>query len=126
MQKIVQISICLYLLGKDISDALCIIQRHCCAAFYHYLKTTDNNEEEQHKYCTKTSDPWCFYHQMKLQSINNNNSIKKQNKKQNYLDPIFREVLKPMIVKLTAKQILRRCLRGFTQNSNKSLNSVVW
>ena len=63
---------------------------------------------------------------MKLQSINYNNSIKKQNKNQNYLDPIFREVLKPMIVKLTAKQLLRHCLLGFTQNSNESLNSVVW
>ncbi|CAF4434575.1 unnamed protein product [Rotaria sp. Silwood2] len=31
-----------------------------------------------------------------------------------------------MIVKLTAKQLLRRCLREITQNSNESLNSVVW
>ncbi|CAF2949907.1 unnamed protein product [Rotaria sp. Silwood2] len=31
-----------------------------------------------------------------------------------------------MILKLTAKQLLRRCLRGITQNSNESLNSVVW
>ncbi|CAF4434584.1 unnamed protein product [Rotaria sp. Silwood2] len=40
-------------LGKEISDALRIIQRHCRAAFYHYLKTTDNDEEEQRKYCSK-------------------------------------------------------------------------
>ncbi|CAF3311856.1 unnamed protein product, partial [Rotaria sp. Silwood2] len=112
--------------GKEISDALCIMQRHCCAAFYHYLKTTDNNEEEQHKYCPKTSNTWCFYHKIKSQSNNNNCSIKKQKKNQSYLDPIFREVLEPMILKLTAKQLLRRCLRGITQNSNESLNSVVW
>ncbi|CAF1475225.1 unnamed protein product, partial [Rotaria sordida] len=112
--------------SKKISDALCIMRRHCCAAFYHYLKTTDDNEEEQHKYCPKTSNTWCFYHKIKSQSNNNNCSIKKQKKNQSYLDPIFREVLEPMILKLTAKQLLRRCLRGITQNSNESLNSVVW
>jgi hypothetical protein len=118
--------LCLYLLGKEISQALCVIQKHCLAAFYHYLKTIDNNEEEQHKYCPQTADTWCFYHQMKLQSSNNKSNTKKQKKNQDALDPIFREVLKPMIVKLTSKRLLRRCLRGITQNSNESLNSVVW
>ncbi|CAF1445563.1 unnamed protein product [Adineta steineri] len=31
-----------------------------------------------------------------------------------------------MTVKLRAKELSRRCLRGITQNSNESLNSAVW
>lgn len=102
------------------------MQKCCREAFYHYLKTPDGNEEEQHKYCPKASDSWCFYHRMKLQSIDKTKNVKEQKKKRNILDPIFREILKPMIIKLTSKKLLRRCLRGITQNSNESLNSMVW
>lgn len=31
-----------------------------------------------------------------------------------------------MINDLTSKELLSRCVRGLTQNSNESLNSVVW
>jgi len=101
--------------------------KKCCrASFYHYIKTSDDNEEQQHKYCPKTSDTWCFYHRMKLQSIEKKKNIEVSNRKRITLDPIFRQILKPMIRKLTSKKLLRRCLRGVTQNSNESLNSVVW
>ena len=43
-----------------------------------------------------------------------------------FLDPIFHDILQPLIDKLTSKELLRRCLRGITQNSNESLNSIVW
>jgi hypothetical protein len=111
-------------LGKELNEALDIMQKACLAAFYHYVKTNDNNEEEQHKYCPKTDDSWCFYQQANMSKYKNNNV--KQKKKHDFLDPIFREILQPMILKLTCKSLLRRCLRGITQNSNESLNSIVW
>lgn len=44
---------------------------------------------------------------------------------QNYLDPVFRDILQPIIDKLTSRQLLRHCLRVITQSSNESLNSSV-
>ncbi|CAF5061747.1 unnamed protein product, partial [Rotaria sp. Silwood1] len=57
-------------------------------------------------------------------SSRNNTNIRKKNDR-NFLDPIFRDILQPLIDKLTSKELLRRCLRGITQNSNESLNSIV-
>jgi hypothetical protein len=39
---------------------------------------------------------------------------------------VFLEILTPMIDRLTNPSLLKRCLRGATQNANESLNSVVW
>ncbi|CAF3980500.1 unnamed protein product [Rotaria sp. Silwood1] len=111
--------------GKEVNEALDIMQQFTRAAFYHYLKTKDGNKEEQHQYCPKTSNTWCFYHQQKMLSSRNNTNIRKKNDR-NFLDPIFRDILQPLIDKLTSKELLRRCLRGITQNSNESLNSIVW
>ena len=36
------------------------------------------------------------------------------------------EILSPMINTLTDQSLLRRCLRGATQNANESINSVIW
>ncbi|CAF3031777.1 unnamed protein product [Rotaria sp. Silwood2] len=37
----------------------------------------------------------------------------------------FSNILRPMIDKLTSRNLLRRCLRAITQNSNELLNSIV-
>jgi hypothetical protein len=100
------------------------MQQYCRAAFYHYIKTKNNDEELQHEFCPKTNDTWCFYQKSKLLSITEDTKTKKKN--QTYLDPVFRDLLRPMIDKLSSRQLLRRCLRGITQNSNESLNSIVW
>lgn len=101
------------------------MQQYTRAAYYHYIKTEDGNDEEQHQYCQTASNTWCFYHKKKMTSSHNDTNIKKR-KDRNFLDPVFRDVLQPIINKLTSKELLRRCLRGMTQNSNESLNSIVW
>ncbi|CAF2910502.1 unnamed protein product [Rotaria sp. Silwood2] len=100
------------------------MQKSYQAAFYHYIKTADNNEEQQHQFCPKTEDTWCAYHKNKLTPTRNDDKPQKK-KNWKFLDPIFRHVLQPMIDTLTSKELLRRCLRGLTQNSNESLNSIV-
>ena len=125
MQKVyLKIFDCIYL-GKEVNEALDIMQQFTRPAFYHYIKMKDGNNEEQHQYCPKTSNTWCFYHQKKILSSGNNTSIRKKNDP-SFLDPIFRDILQPLIDKQTSKELLRRCLRGITQNSNESLNSIVW
>ncbi|CAF2715562.1 unnamed protein product [Rotaria sp. Silwood2] len=110
---------------KKLNEALNIMQKSCRAAFYHYIKTVDNNEEQQHQFCPKTEDTWCAYHKKKLTPTRNDDKAQKK-KNQEFLAPIFRNVLQPMIDTLTSKELLRRCLHGLTQNSNESLNSIVW
>ena len=108
------------------NEALDIMQRHCRAAFYHYMKTDNQDEEEQHKFCPKTKMTWCTYHKDKLlTSVGSDNKAKKK-KHQIYLDPIFRHILQPMIDTFTSRDLLRRCLHAGTQNSNESINSIIW
>ena len=104
--------------------ALGIIQKCCRAAFYHYIKTSNDDPAEQHKFCPTTNDTWCSYQKGQINS--NSNNSKRQNKHHQYLDPVSGDVLEQMINKLTSKLLLRRCLRATTQNSNESLNSIVW
>jgi len=111
-------------LDKGIKEALHTMRNYCLAAFHHYIKTNNNNQEQQHQYCPQTKDTWCTYQRNKF--LLNSNDKEKKKKTQTYLDPIFGEILQPMITKMTSRKLLRRCLRGMTQNRNECLNSVVW
>ena len=125
MQKVyLQIFDFIYL-SKEVNEALDIMQQFTRAVFYRFIKTKDGNNEEQHQYCPKTSDTWCFYHQQKISSNGNDTSIRKKNDR-SLLHPIFRDILQPLIDKLTSRELLRRYLCGISQNSNESLNSLVW
>ena len=42
------------------------------------------------------------------------------------LPSVFVDALKPILTRLTNEDILQRCLKGFTQNQNESLNDTVW
>ena len=112
-------------IDKDVDEAMNIMQQRCRAAFFHYIRTNDNDEDEQHKYCPKTADSWCLYQNSKFLSNGKDAGVRRK-KNRNYLDPVFLDILKPIIDRLTSRQLLRRCLRGVTQNSNESLNSVLW
>jgi hypothetical protein len=56
--------------------------------------------------------------------VTNKNEDEIKNKSR--LDPVFLDLLQKMIKDLSSKELLSRCVRGLTQNSNESLNSVVW
>ena len=62
------------------------------------------------------SDAWCTYKQ-------DPNTF--QNK-HHHLHSVFYSELKPLFERLSARDLLFRCLHGQTQNQNESLNSVVW
>ena len=81
-----------------------------CFGLYHCLKLPD---KERHKYCPSNS--WCKY-KKKLSCPD----------KPHHLDPVFEKHLKPIYERLSDPALLARCLPGYTQNANESVNSLVW
>ncbi|CAF1595511.1 unnamed protein product [Didymodactylos carnosus] len=102
----------------DESEAIRIMKEKCLAAFLHNIRS--KNRKQQHCYCLKTSDTWCSYQRDRL-----TNSNEDKNKEKLRLDPEFCKILHSLITKLTNESLLRRCLRGVTQNANESLNGIV-
>ncbi|CAF3020724.1 unnamed protein product, partial [Rotaria socialis] len=105
----------------DEGDAVKLIERRCRAAFLHNIKNP--NGELQHGLCQTEPYSWYSYQKDKYVPLKQKIDPAKQIKR---LDPIFLEILTPMIDTLTNPILLRRCLRGATQNANESINSVVW
>lgn len=59
---------------------------------------------------------WCVY----------KNKGKRPRHQEYYLLPQYLPYLLPVFEKLSSKDLLKRCLFGFTQNANESLNLLVW
>ena len=79
-----------------------------------------DNLEERHQFCPKGVDSWCTYQQKKagVQVDFKNNDP--------HLDPVFLEFLLPLYTRLSDKKLLKKCVPGFSQNTNESLNALVW
>ena len=80
------------------------------AGLYHCLKLP---LKERHQYCPSNS--WCKY-KKGLPCPD----------KPHHLDPVFKKCLKPIYDRLSDPALLARCLPGYTQNSNESINALVW
>ena len=77
------------------------------------------DEAPQHQYCPAGANSWCKWQQVQAgtrPSYEHKPAISKA---------VF-DVLKPIYVKLSERQLLERCLMGATQNSNESFNAIVW
>jgi len=88
------------------------------AAIIHHCSETSNSEA-CHQYCPRGENTWCKYH--KLQD------------KESYpprinLPSAVAEVISPIIshTDLGVDSLLSRCLDGETQNTNESLNQLIW
>ena len=77
----------------------------CWAAFYHSLST---DEEPQHDRCPVGADSWCKYQK----ALALHHEILPHN---TMIPPDF-----------VPYELLKKCLRGDTQNLNESFNSLVW
>ena len=102
--------------NKDINSveerdaAVQVMQTEIMAGLYHSLKLPN---KERHKYCPNNS--WCRY-KKKIPCPD----------KPHHLDPVFEKYLHPIYERLSDPALLSRCLPGFTQNANESINSLVW
>lgn len=88
------------------------MQNDIMAVLYHSCNVS---EKTRHQYCPSGKDSWCqFKRTGRFES------------KDHHLDPVFLELLEPVFKRLCEQSLLRRCLPGFSQNSNESINSLVW
>lgn len=78
------------------------------------------NENPKHGFCPEGPESWCTY--QKAVSANQVDNYRHKNTipvaVMDFIKPIFDDLSKPVL--------LRRCLKGMTQNANESYNNLLW
>lgn len=93
------------------------MRKEIYATLYHKIST---NDKPQHDRCPAGEDSWCSWQQAKV-----SDTLPLHEHKAAMSMTVFNAVQK-IYEDLTADELLSRCLGGYTQNANESLNSVVW
>lgn len=100
------------------SDSVEKMKNAIWATYYHYSSTDEN---PQHDQCPTGADSWCEW--QKAAASNDLTSFK------HTYSPLTSDVLeaiKPIYEDLSKDALLERCVGGFTQNNNESLNQLIW
>lgn len=89
------------------------------ATFYHYSSTDTN---PQHNLCPEGINSWCTWQKAKAER-----TIKtyKHDPKHTLPSEVLRAI-KPIYEDLSQQKLLERCVGGYTQNNNESLNNLIW
>jgi hypothetical protein len=87
------------------------------ATFYHKISTGEN---PQHFHCPPGSNSWCNWQIAKIKRSLNTYQHK------HALPEIIQTAIKPVYGALSEDKLLEKCLGGFTQNTNESLNAKIW
>ena len=100
---------------NDIESALSRMEKAVMAILWHSLLLEDKNE--RHKFCPDKTEKynWCEW--------KNGKNLKHR---EYHLVPEYLPFLSPIFERLSQKSLLKRCLYGFSQNPNESLNARVW
>ena len=83
------------------------------AVYFHKLSTDDN---PLHNFCTAN----CPY--KKAEAQNQQHLYKHKNS----LPSAVMEAIKPVFKDLAKTDLLKKCLEGYSQNPNESINSIIW
>ena len=75
--------------------------------------------DKQHRYCLKLSTSWCLYQADQINNMSTYNQSR-------CLPSVFRKELKSIFQRLPDEKLLKRRLRGHTQNQNESVNNLLW
>ncbi|GBM59385.1 hypothetical protein AVEN_17417-1 [Araneus ventricosus] len=87
------------------------------AIWMHFVST---DADPQHHFCPTGENSWCKYNQAKFK-----NSLEKFKHKSSVPRAVM-VMIKPKFKALSNPTLLKRCLGGKTQNTNESLNSLIW
>ncbi|KAL8623788.1 hypothetical protein ACOMHN_054094 [Nucella lapillus] len=79
-----------------------------------------SDENPVHNFCDVA---WCPYKQAQRDGTQYSH---KTDKKHTYLPAAVMEKIKPIWKDLAKTELLIKCMRGYTQNQNESLNSLIW
>ena len=85
------------------------------AIFYHVVIDIKSSLEVQHRFCPKSKDSWCKYW-----------SAPNKYTQEHRLAPVFFDEPLHIFTHLTNEDLLKRRLKGLTQNQNESVNGVLW
>lgn len=118
------------LLGSYYGKAICdnvgtnyeTMRKAVWATFFHLTSSDDN---PAHDFCPHGADSWCFFNRALAEDL----TPASHKTKSLYLAKIPFErldLIKSVYRDLTAPDILRKCLKGVTQNPNESLHSKIW
>ncbi len=98
---------------EEIDSAVTTMRTAIKAVLHHSVATP--NPQERHKFCPDGPESWCRYKRTG------------EDKTQKYhFDAPFLDFLTPTFDNLSTDNLLKRCLPGYTQNNNESLNGMVW
>ncbi|XP_068987314.1 uncharacterized protein [Bombus flavifrons] len=100
------------------SDSIENMKNAIWATFFHYSSTDEN---PQHKKCPSDADSWCEW--QKAAAANALDSFKHT---YSALPVDVLNAIKPIYEDLSKDALLERCVGGFTQNNNESLNQLIW
>ncbi|XP_011883932.1 PREDICTED: uncharacterized protein LOC105571069, partial [Vollenhovia emeryi] len=98
-------------------DSVESMRKEIWATLYHKVST---DSHPQHHFCPTGEDSWCSYEKAKAKT-----DVANYKHKPAMYTEVF-EAIKPIYEELSSDQLLTRCVGGFTQNTNESLNATVW
>lgn len=102
---------------RDNTNSLQSMRKAVWAIYFHKLST---NEKPNHGLCPKGSTSWCGYNRGLVDGNPEAYSHK------NSLPEAVMEAIKPVFQALSSPDLLSKCLHGRTQNTNESLNQLIW
>ena len=85
------------------------IENSIWAISYHSIRRENESLCQQHHLCPTGTSSWCVYQKHISDKTNNYDQSR-------CLPPIIREELKPLFTRLGNTDLLKRCVRGLTQN----------
>ena len=107
--------------GKVIRDNCDSVEKMQSAIWATFYDKSSTDKKPQHHKCPPGAGSWCKYQQAKAER-------KLKSFKHDYtaLPKEVADAIKPIYGSLKNEELLQRCIRGFTQNSNESFNQIVW
>jgi hypothetical protein len=90
------------------------------AVWAEYFHVGSSNENPTHNLCPKGAETWCKYNRSVLLNEEYDHA------QHFHLPKIIMAEIKPIFRDLANVELLKKCLRGKSQNPNESVNNVIW
>jgi hypothetical protein len=104
------------------SDTVEMLRNRLLSSYYHARSSDDN---PSHHYCPAGESSWCFWKRAEATGEEPEPHSSK-NLYLSGLDPALLKKILEVYIDLTSSNLLLKCLKHRTQNSNESLHSKLW